>query len=116
MPHQSRVVNFARSNSTVRLMLCDEVGLGKTLEALGILDFLMVLKKSRPFIAVLVPYGTMGQSCESILHRRCYLIRNNAVELWIDGKFVKSVDTNSVQDEIWLYSSHWGEDKPCRTQ
>ena len=90
-------------------MLCDEVGLGKTLEALGILDFLMVSKKViSPLIAV--PASLMEQWAKAVnqfLHRRCYLIRNNAAELWIDGKFVKSVDTNSVQDEIRLYSSHW---------
>jgi len=109
MPHQSRVVNFARTNSPVRMMLCDEVGLGKTLEALGILDYLLVFQKvMSPLLAV--PASLMEQWAKAVnqfLQRRCFLIRKNTAELWIDGQFVETVDPNSIGNEIRLYSSHW---------
>ena len=59
-PHQERVFSEALSRWPVRVMLADEVGLGKTLEA-GVLIAYMIKQKFLKNITILAPAGLLKQ-------------------------------------------------------
>ncbi len=59
-PHQERVFSESLSRWPVRVMLADEVGLGKTLEA-GVLIAYMIRQKFLTNITILAPAGLLKQ-------------------------------------------------------
>ncbi|CAN2188692.1 HepA Superfamily II DNA/RNA helicases, SNF2 family [Candidatus Nanopelagicaceae bacterium] len=87
-PHQERVFHEALSRWPVRVMLADEVGLGKTLEA-GILISYMLRMKLVENVTILCPAGLMRQWQEE-------MDRHFKLDFWIYESGSKSfVSPNS---------------------
>ena len=60
MSHQISVVNSAMKHTPVRSMLCDEVGLGKTIQAGAIMSRL-IAEKMCQIVLVIAPSATLTQ-------------------------------------------------------
>ncbi len=89
-PHQERVFHEALSRWPVRVMLADEVGLGKTLEA-GILISYMLRMKLVENVTILCPAGLLRQWQEE-------MDRHFKLDFWIYESGSKSfVSANSEQ-------------------
>jgi SNF2 family DNA or RNA helicase len=116
LPHQARVANAALCRTNIRAMFCDEVGLGKTLEALGVIEHLLTSRRVSEFVIV-VPARLMEQwaiSLNQFLTRACYLHRKKRFELWDDETAVDRIDSVDFRpkghDELSLiriFSSQW---------
>jgi len=89
-PHQERVFHESLSRWPVRVMLADEVGLGKTLEA-GILISYMLRMKLVENVTILCPAGLLRQWQEE-------MDRHFKLDFWIYQSGSKSfVSSNSQQ-------------------
>ena len=89
-PHQERVFHESLSRWPVRVMLADEVGLGKTLEA-GILISYMLRMKLVENVTILCPAGLLRQWQEE-------MDRHFKLDFWIYQSGSKSfVSSNSEQ-------------------
>ena len=115
LPHQARVANAALRNESVKAMFCDEVGLGKTLEALNVIEHFLI---ARPHtnLALSVPASLLVQWAKAInqfLQRDCFIHRRGMFEKWSNGhlvEIVRSIDYHpdgSIESSIRLFSSQW---------
>ena len=111
-PHQERVFHESLSRWPVRVMLADEVGLGKTLEA-GILISYMLRMKLVENVTILCPAGLLRQWQEE-------MDRHFKLDFWIyesgsksfvsaNSEHVSSVSRNAVSSapKLKLVSAQW---------
>jgi superfamily II DNA or RNA helicase len=111
-PHQERVFHESLSRWPVRVMLADEVGLGKTLEA-GILISYMLRMKLVENVTILCPAGLMRQWQEE-------MDRHFKLDFWIyqsgsksfvsaNSEQVSSISSNSSSSspKLKLVSAQW---------
>lgn len=118
MPHQLSVVSSAMSYSPVRSMLCDEVGLGKTIQAGAIMSRLLK-EKSCEKVLIIAPAATLTQWAIEIsskfgtpvsLYRKKYRERYIFGEL-IDEQPLYSVNNDPSQlldsNQVSIVSSQW---------
>ena len=99
MPHQISVVNSAMSYTPVRSMLCDEVGLGKTIQAGAIMSRL-ISEKLCQRVLIIAPAATLTQWAIEISSKfgiPVSLYRNRFRERYLMGQLI---------DEQWLNSSN----------
>jgi superfamily II DNA or RNA helicase len=111
-PHQERVFHESLSRWPVRVMLADEVGLGKTLEA-GILISYMLRMKLVKNVTILCPAGLLRQWQEE-------MDRHFKLDFWIyesgsksfvsaNSENISSVSSNAVSSapKLKLVSAQW---------
>ncbi|ASY18366.1 helicase [Candidatus Planktophila versatilis] len=111
-PHQERVFHESLSRWPVRVMLADEVGLGKTLEA-GILISYMLRMKLVENVTILCPAGLLRQWQEE-------MDRHFKLDFWIyqsgsksfvssNSEHVSSMSSNakSSSPKLKLVSAQW---------
>ena len=111
-PHQERVFHESLSRWPVRVMLADEVGLGKTLEA-GILISYMLRMKLVENVTILCPAGLLRQWQEE-------MDRHFKLDFWIyqsgsksfvssNSEHVSSMSSNasSLSPKLKLISAQW---------
>jgi|688.fasta_scaffold69811_2 superfamily II DNA or RNA helicase len=111
-PHQERVFHESLSRWPVRVMLADEVGLGKTLEA-GILISYMLRMKLVENVTILCPAGLLRQWQEE-------MDRHFKLDFWIyqsgsksfvsaNSEHVSSISGNSSSSapKLKLVSAQW---------
>jgi SNF2 family DNA or RNA helicase len=88
MPHQISVVNSAMSYTPVRSMLCDEVGLGKTIQAGAIMSRL-ISEKLCQRVLIIAPAATLTQWAIEISSKfgiPVSLYRNQLRERYLTGQ------------------------------
>ena len=115
LPHQSRVSSAALASEPIRAMLCDEVGLGKTLEALSVMEhFLTAHPHSN--LTLSVPASLLVQWAKAINHfmdRDCFVYRSGKFEKWSAGVLIDKSESENFQPKhigaanIRLFSSQW---------
>ena len=111
-PHQERVFHESLSRWPVRVMLADEVGLGKTLEA-GILISYMLRMKLVENVTILCPAGLLRQWQEE-------MDRHFKLDFWIyqsgsksfvsaNSEHVNSMSSNALSSfpKLKLVSAQW---------
>lgn len=111
-PHQERVFHESLSRWPVRVMLADEVGLGKTLEA-GILISYMLRMKLVENVTILCPAGLLRQWQEE-------MDRHFKLDFWIyesgsksfvsaNSEHISSVSSNAASSapKLKLVSAQW---------
>ena len=111
-PHQERVFHESLSRWPVRVMLADEVGLGKTLEA-GILISYMLRMKLVQNVTILCPAGLLRQWQEE-------MDRHFKLDFWIyesgsksfvsaNSEHISSVSSNALRSapKLKLVSAQW---------
>lgn len=117
MPHQISVVNSAMQYLPVRSMLCDEVGLGKTIQAGAIMSRLVseeIVKK----VLIVAPAATLTQWAIEITEKFGHsvsLYRNNNRERFMNGQMLgrKKLDFRDSAIELLdssvvsIISSQW---------
>jgi superfamily II DNA or RNA helicase len=96
-PHQERVFSEALSRWPIRVMLADEVGLGKTLEAGIIISYLLRMQMAEQ-VTILCPAGLMRQWQED--SGRNDLISMNKTRISLDSKLAAKV-------KLKLVSAQW---------
>ena len=118
MAHQASVVNSATSFNPVRAMLCDEVGLGKTIQAGAILSRLMAEKTCQKTM-IIAPASTLTQwaiEISSKFEHPVSLYRKNHRERFLEGElYDKSSFINYAGNpsemidncQISILSSQW---------
>ena len=117
MPHQVTVVNAAMRYAPVRSMLCDEVGLGKTIQAGAIMSRL-ILEKTCERVLIIAPAATLTQWALEISSKFGYpvsLYRNQCRESYLNGLLVDETgvslgnDSNQLIDgsQVTIISSQW---------
>ena len=111
-PHQERVFHESLSRWPVRVMLADEVGLGKTLEA-GILISYMLRMELVQNVTILCPAGLLRQWQEE-------MDRHFKLDFWIyesgsksfvsaNSEHISSVSSNALRSapKLKLVSAQW---------
>jgi len=117
MPHQISVVNSAMIYTPVRSMLCDEVGLGKTIQAGAIMSRL-IAEKTCDRVLIIAPAATLTQWAIEISSKFGYpisLYRNQCRERYLNGHFFEETRVNSSRDsnelvdnsQVTIISSQW---------
>jgi superfamily II DNA or RNA helicase len=117
MPHQISVVNSAMMYSPVRSMLCDEVGLGKTIQAGAIMSRL-ISEKTCERALIIAPAATLTQWAFEISSKFGYpvsLYRNQCRERYLNGLLVDETRVNTGNDpnqlidgsQVTIISSQW---------
>ena len=117
MPHQISVVNSAMRYSPVRSMLCDEVGLGKTIQAGAIMSRL-ITEKTCERALIIAPAATLTQWAIEISSKFGYpvsLYRNQCRERYLNGTLIDETRINPNQDsnrlidgsQVTIVSSQW---------
>ena len=117
MPHQISVVNSAMRYAPVRSMLCDEVGLGKTIQAGAIMSRL-IREKTCERVLIIAPAATLTQWAFEISSKFGYpvsLYRNQCRERYLNGLLVDETRVNSGNDsnqlidgsQVTIISSQW---------
>ena len=104
MPHQTSVVNSAMIYTPVRSMLCDEVGLGKTIQAGAIMSRL-IAEKTCDRVLIIAPAATLTQWAIEISSKFQYpvsLYRNQTRERFFDGISFEEAWVNTNRDPIEL--------------
>ncbi len=105
--HQLYVATQATTQSQVRVLLSDEVGLGKTIEAGLILQRLLQTDRSKRAL-ILVPESLQHQWLVEMMRRfniRCRLI--NEEESALDGERDLMAAIFAAQDQVLDDHSHW---------
>jgi superfamily II DNA or RNA helicase len=109
-PHQERVFSEALSRWPIRVMLADEVGLGKTLEAGIIISYLLRMQMAEQ-VTILCPAGLMRQWQEE-MHRHFNLEfyifdsgRNDLISLKKTRMSIESKQAAKVK--LKLVSAQW---------
>ena len=117
MPHQISVVNSAMIYTPVRSMLCDEVGLGKTIQAGAVISRL-IEEKACERVLIIAPAATLTQWAIEISSKFQYPVsvyRNQSRERFFDGESLDETGVNSNRDpselidnsHITIISSQW---------
>lgn len=108
-PHQTRVVEETASAFPEGRLLCDEVGLGKTIEAILILRRLMAGRGVRRAL-LLLPAGLMRQWQEELREKGGLLvpIYDKGFSSHPDGrKEQMDARTALARDGLWIVSREW---------
>ena len=123
MPHQISVVNSAMRYTPVRSMLCDEVGLGKTIQAGAIMSRL-IAEKSCERVIIIAPAATLTQWAIEISSKfgiPVSLYRKSHRERFLNGYMLDSAYVHSLSDEpnlladssqVTILSSQWFRLRP----
>ena len=117
MPHQIAVVNSVMKYKPVRSMLCDEVGLGKTIQAGAVMSRL-IAEKNCEKILIIAPAATLTQWAIEISEKfghHVSIYRNQLRERFLDGKLFdetrininKNPDKLKERGNITIISSQW---------
>ena len=118
MSHQISVVNSAMRHTPVRSMLCDEVGLGKTIQAGAIMSRLIAEKLCQR-VLVIAPSATLTQwgiEISSKFGIPVSLYRNQHREKYLKGRLVGEQVLKSPNDDpkqmvdnnqVSIISSQW---------
>ena len=118
MPHQISVVNSAMTYTPVRSMLCDEVGLGKTIQAGAIMSRLLA-EKLCDRILIIAPAATLTQWAVEISSKfgiPVSLYRNHCRERFLSGQIVDEQRVHTLNNEpnqlldgsyVTVISSQW---------
>ena len=97
LPHQLEILNKVMAGNSVRYMLADEVGLGKTIEAGLIIDELLIRHKIRR-ILIVVPKGLAMQW---VLEMRNHFN--------LDFKFIPGSDISSLNEIFTHEGGLWNQ-------
>ena len=117
MPHQVSVVNSSMQYLPVRSMLCDEVGLGKTIQAGAIMSRL-IIERIVEKVLIIAPSATLTQWAIEISGKFGYsvsLYRNDNRERYANGELIgrkRSDYRNSSRNltsasTVTIISSQW---------
>lgn len=123
LPHQISVVNSAMRYTPVRSMLCDEVGLGKTIQAGAIMSRL-ISEKLCERVVIIAPASTLTQWAIEISGKfeiPVSLYRNSHRERFLKGHILDSSIFDSINEEpnlladkspVTIFSSEWFRLRP----
>jgi SNF2 family DNA or RNA helicase len=119
MPHQASVVNSAMHFHPIRALLCDEVGLGKTIQAGAIMSRLKN-EGSGKNVLIIAPAATLNQWAIEISEKFDFpvnILRDRKRIRFVEGEWFSEIyagnplafaqKVNPELDEVVVISSQW---------